>query len=556
VKRKRALDPYLYATADSPVDRRLMGQMKEQDETPASIDTSAPRFTLLVGPSPFTMPRGWEYYLTAPYEGASYIATVIHNAGYPIRIVDVRYSPNPLEIARREILSSTDVLGIATYEDNFPFVREIIDSTKEADPKMIIVCGGSLTTSVPHVFMQYSKTDILVISEGELTILELLESIARGTLAHDLPDIHGIVYRDSNGEVQRTPPRGQMTDLDCLPRMRLDLWPQARAPSGIQPQLITSFSRGCTMDCSFCFRTTPRVSAKSPEKFDAELCWLKEQYNTSFLFFSDLTFNADVRQTREICDVLEGYDFRWTSMCRCSYADPPRLAAMAKAGCDIILYGVESLGAEALKDVNKPTTESISIRAMRRTLEAGIRFGALLIVGLPGETAEGLDHMASWAEQHQHIVRVKYLQALPGTPIYYDWLRRGLIKSELDHLKWLSVEQSLPEDEFLNFNRFAEVDMRRTYQRIYEAYQPGPVMRFEHWPSHFEYFHPLPDNGAPHCVEYAGPNWRADFSSAGPPLIPGSERFTLSKTGPLGAVEYGAMLATSGAVRQAVSAKK
>ena len=57
---------------------------------------------------------------------------------------------------------------------------------------------------------------------------------------------------------------------------------------------------------------------------------------------------------------------------------------------------------------------------------------------------------------------------------------------------------------------------RTAYQRLYDAYQPGPVMDFKHYPKNFEYFHPgshAADNRA--ALDYAGSGWRSEFSSAG-----------------------------------------
>lgn len=542
-----SLAPELYEVADSTTDQRLMAQMREQDQAPVPTDRSLPRFTLLVGHSPFTMPRGWEYYLTTPYEGPTYIATVLSNAGYPVRIVDVRYALDPLGEAFEQVIRDTDVLGITTWEDNFPFTRELIDRVKDARPDLPVICGGSLVTSVPRVFMENTRTDIAVISEGELTILELMESMARGTLDRDLARIRGLWYRTPAGELLQTRPRGQMMDLDCLPRPRLELWPQAQGPGGMQPQIITSYSRGCKRDCSFCFRTTPQVAAKSQAKFAADIDWLQSRYGVDFLFFCDLTFSAETRQTLEMCDVLKGRGLRWTCMTRCADADMERLNAMDAAGCDIILFGVESLGGNALKEARKPTTENISIRALQRTMETNIRFGALLIVGLPGEDEAGLDHMAEWAEHYQHVVRVKYVSAMPGTTVYRKAILEGLVRSEVDHLNWLSIEQCLLEDEFINYNGLPEGVLRRTYKRIYDAYQPGPVMKFNHWPKNFAYFDPNPSDGSAHAVRYAGTGWRAEFASAGPHLAPGSERFTLDRVGPPGSFERGASLMACGA---------
>ena len=539
---KHSLAPELYTLATTKNDLRLMEIMREQDQAPLPTDSSLPTVSILVGPTPFTMPRGWEFFLTSPYEGVTYIATVLHNAGYPVRIVDVRYALDPLTEAYQQIMAGTDVLAVATFEDNFPFVRQLIDQVKAARPSLPVICGGSLVTSLPQVFLDFTRMDIGVISEGELTILELLNCLRQGGGAKELAKINGICYRDADGAPRRTPPRGQMPTLDFLPRMRLDLWPQSHDPRGLQPQIIASYSRGCKMDCGFCFRTTPQVTYKSPEKLAIELDWLKKEYHTEFVFFTDLTFNSEKPRTMEICEVIKQYKLGWTCLTKCANVDAEQLTAMKESGCDIALFGVESLGAKALQGVHKPTTENISVKAMHLSFAAGVRFGALLIVGLPGEEEASLNHMAEWAEEYQHVTRVKYLSAMPGTEVYRTALASGKIKSELDHVNWLSIEQGLHEDEFLNLTDLPESTIRAAHQRMYDSYQPGPVMDFQHFPAHFDYFYPNSNSGGPRSTAYAGEGWRAKFSSAGPHLTPGSERFTLEYTGAPGAAATGAAL--------------
>jgi radical SAM superfamily enzyme YgiQ (UPF0313 family) len=552
--RELSLAPELYTNSNEAVDERYMTQMREQDITPVPTDPSKPRFTLVVGPSPFTMMRGWEFFLTAPYEGATYISTVLYNSGYPVRIIDVRYSLDPLQDAYRQVMEGTDVLGVCTFEDNFPFCRELMDLVRANRPDIPIICGGSLVTSVPHVFMEHTACDIAVISEGEITILELMESYCEGRWEIDLPTIRGICYRGPDGRARRTRPRGQMMDLDSLPRMRLDLWPQAKSPMGLQPQIITSYSRGCKMDCSFCYRTTPQVRAKSPEKMDRDMNWLKSQYNIDFSFFVDLTFSSHRRQTLEICEVIKDYDIRWTCLTRCADMDAPRINAMRDSGADIILYGVESLGSEVLREARKGNSENLTVRAMRTTFDAGVRFGALLIVGLPNESEESLGHMVEFAEKYHHVTRVKYLSAMPGTTVYRQAIEKGLLRSEVDHLNWLSIEQALYEDEFLNVSGLPERACREAYRRIYDAYEPGPVMDFKHWPEHFQYFYPQPYDGLERSISYAGTGWRAKFSSAGAPLYPGSERYTLDRVADRAVAAAGSSLVPCGAKKADPSA--
>ncbi len=535
-----SLAPELYTDANTDVDVRFRELMREQDKTPVSTDSSKPRFTLVVGPSPFTMPRGWEFFLTSPYEGATYISTVLHNAGYPVRIIDVRFTPDPMNAAYRQVMEGTDVLGVATFEDNYPWTRDFVNRIKADAPDMPVILGGSLVTSVPQIFMKSTRADIAVISEGEITILELMEAYTKGQWEKRLPEIRGIWYRGEGGRPVATPPRGQMMDLDALPRMRLDLWPQAQSEQGLQPQIIASYSRGCKMDCSFCYRTTPQERAKSPEKMREELTWLKEQYGTEFIFFVDLTFTAHKKQTLDMLEAIKEHDLRWTCLTRCADVDPERLDSMREAGADIILYGVESLGKGILKQARKGNTENITQRAMWQTWDAGVRFGGLLIVGLPGEDAESLEHACEWAEEHKHITRVKYLSAMPGTTVYSQGVAQGYMRSEEEHLEWLSIEQGIWQDEFLNYNGLPESKLRDAYKRIYESYQPGPVMDFKHYPEHFWYLHGNREDGAEAAGEYGGEGWRTHHSSAGPPLVPGSEAFTLDRVGAPGMVEGGA----------------
>ena len=509
-----SLDPGLYVNAGTSLDRVLMDRMAQQGRTPVSPSTKMPRVTLVVGPSPFSMPRGWEFFLTSPYEGITYIATVLHNAGYPVRIVDVRYDRTPLETAYRQIMEGCDVVGIATFEDNYPFVEDLIREVKASRPNLPVILGGSLVTSVPHVFMQETRADIAVISEGELTILEVMDAFTAGQWAVRLPDIRGIWYRDAKGLVHANPPRGQMPDLESLPNMNLGLWPQAQDPRGLQPQIITSYSRGCKMDCSFCYRTTPQERVKSPQKLHSELTWLKQQYGINFAFFVDLTFTAHKKQTLEYLDVIEEFKIGWTCLTRNSDVDAETCKAMGKAGCDIALYGVESLTPAVLKEARKGSTEHIVMKAMKNTWDGGVRYGGLTIVGLPGETEESLDHMCQWAEDNQHITRVKYLSAMPGTTVYKQGLETGVIRSEVEHLRWLSVEQALERDEHLNYNQLPDAVMRRAYKRLYDSYQPGPVMDFQHFPEHFAYYDPEPTT-----------EWRAAFASAGAVPDPGTEKY-------------------------------
>ena len=144
--------------------------MRKQAITPEKIDPHKPCFGLVVAPSAFTVPVGWDFVLLQPFEGVAYIATILHNAGYRVKIIDVRLAAEPVEEALKQVLSGVDVLGIATYEDGFDFIESLVSRVKEKFPKMPVILGGSLVTSVPEVIMKNTLADIAVLGEGELTI--------------------------------------------------------------------------------------------------------------------------------------------------------------------------------------------------------------------------------------------------------------------------------------------------------------------------------------------------------------------------------------------------
>lgn len=93
---------------------------------------------------------------------------------------------------------------------------------------------------------------------------------------------------------------------------------------------------------------------------------------------------------------------------------------------------------------------------------------------------------------------------------------------------------------------------RDAYKRVYDAYQPGPVMDFQHWPEHFQYFHPQPADGTERSTSYAGNGWRADWSSAAAPLVPGSELYTLDKVADPEVAAVGSTLMDCGAKKLSV----
>ena len=82
----------------------------------------------------------------------------------------------------------------------------------------------------------------------------------------------------------------------------------------------------------------------------------------------------------------------------------------------IVEYGVESTDNGTLKRINRGHTFEVAEEAIRRTAERGIRVGAHIILGLPGETREMLIRQAgSLSTLPLTTLKLHQLQLIKGT---------------------------------------------------------------------------------------------------------------------------------------------
>jgi anaerobic magnesium-protoporphyrin IX monomethyl ester cyclase len=422
-------------------------------------------FALIVPPSPFVVPVGWEWTHTAPFEGPSVIASVIKGLGFGFKLIDQREDFNTENI--RSKIKDFDYIGIATYEDSFPYQKRIIEICKEENPDAFVILGGPLVTSVPELIMKHTKADFAVVGEGELTTIELLDRLSLRMHAKQISEIDGLAWKDRNGNVTINKPREQMQNLDAVPVQDFSVW--ERFSGKDIPEIYLSTTRGCPHACSFCFRAMPKYREKSIAIVKKEIDYLKK-YNFKHAWINDLTFNVDDDRTHHLLDeAFATYKFSWNSFNRVTNVNLEVLKKMKEHGCDIILYGFEAISQDILNSYRKGITQNDMINAILLTREAGIKVGGLFIIGAPEETAGSLEFMFNFCKEFKEITRVKYLSALPGTPLYYQCIKDGIIKDEIEHLDWLAREQSIEED--IDEKGFLFMAHNITKTQLKEAYK-------------------------------------------------------------------------------------
>jgi anaerobic magnesium-protoporphyrin IX monomethyl ester cyclase len=354
----------------------------------------------------------------------SYLAGVLAQERIEVKILDflvTRYHPEKL---RRELEEyQPQIVGVTCVTLNYLIARRMLKVCKAFDPDIFTVIGG------PHVTFALEETllgapwiDAIVIGEGERTLVELVRAAAEDK---DVRHVPGIAFADGN-VVVKTPPRPLIEDLDQLPLPARELLPMARYRAlGTPCTVITS--RGCPYSCIFCSGHRmfgPRVRFRSPGLVVDEIEKLHRDFGLAKINIVDDTFTLNHRHTRAVCEEMlrRNLKMQWSVFARVDRISEDLAQLMSRAGCEWLLFGVESADEGILKTVKKGITPDQVRRGVKIAAEAGINVFNSFILGLPGESWDTARKSLAFGDELCHKYGARYgfhmLSPLPGTEIY------------------------------------------------------------------------------------------------------------------------------------------
>ncbi len=348
---------------------------------------------------------------TLPPLGLAMLAAVARAAGFTVAIIDAECLGLTAEEAAQAALTlAPRVLGVSAVTMTVHDSALVARLVKSAAPSTFAIIGGAHVSALPEATLEaFPWLDAAALGEAEQTLVEVLTALIRreGSLRTlgslhgplSLRDIPGLLLRDSGGELIRTASREPLVDLDALPFPAWDLLPSLadayRPPlNGVSrlpgSSLITS--RGCAGRCTFCDRAVSghRMRFHSAVYVLGMVETLHAEYGIRDIHFHDDNFLANPARLLELCELLEArrMDLRWSAEGRVDLVRPDLLAAMKRAGCWQIAFGLESGSQEMLDRLSKGTTIEQACEAIRMTHAAGIQSRGLFMVGTPGETPD------------------------------------------------------------------------------------------------------------------------------------------------------------------------
>ncbi|HEY1657405.1 MAG TPA: radical SAM protein [Candidatus Sulfotelmatobacter sp.] len=225
-------------------------------------------------------------------------------------------------------------------------------------PHVKIVWGGYFATNYTAAVLNSEYVDFAVRGQGELTFLELLSALREN---REMQNIAGLSYKDPDGRARNNPER-PMKPPDTFPWL-----PYHRLP--VEKYLLPTFlgkrtavhqaSIGCPFRCNFCGVVNfsgSREKMEAPERTEAVLRHLAQNYGVDAIQFYDNNFFLREDHTQELAKRIEPLNLKWwcegRSDIMMSYSDAT-FEAIRRAGCKMIFFGAESGNNETLKEMKK-----------------------------------------------------------------------------------------------------------------------------------------------------------------------------------------------------------
>jgi radical SAM superfamily enzyme YgiQ (UPF0313 family) len=330
--------------------------------------------------------------------GLAYVAAVTPNH-WQVKICDENFDAVDYETA--------DLVGITAFTSNINRAYAIASEYRRRETPVVI--GGIHASMFPDEAERYA--DSVVVGEAE--------------------GVWPNVIRDFEADQLAARYQGPRIDLTSRPpRPRRDLFHPGYFWHSIQT------SRGCPFNCRFCSVSRylgTQYRQRSPEDILDELAEIPGRY----VAFVDDNLIGYSRKDRERAMALfsgmidRRLRKRWWMQTSINAAEDPRLVKMAaKAGCQFVFIGFETLQGDALRQMGKSVNLTVGVQNYRNVVRTFHRHGigvlGAFIIGHDGETSKYYQDLARFMVRSGiDMFQVSILTPLPGTALMEDFQREG-----------------------------------------------------------------------------------------------------------------------------------
>ncbi len=191
---------------------------------------------------------------------------------------------------------------------------------------------------------------------------------------------------------------------------------------------VVSTSRGCQNKCAFCYNSSKNcVHVKRPIKDVIEDI---RTINKKFIYFIDDNFISDIEYTFKLLKQIKRFNIRWGCAVTTDINNHiDLLEEMARAGCQSVFIGFESINTKSLKSVNKANKVGEYEKMIRNIHERGIMVNASMVFGLDGDDKTVFKNSIDWlVKMKVETLTSHILTPYPGTRVYDKMLSENRIR--------------------------------------------------------------------------------------------------------------------------------
>jgi radical SAM superfamily enzyme YgiQ (UPF0313 family) len=321
--------------------------------------------------------------LPMPLLGPVYLGTILRDRGHEVEIYNEDFfTPDYSRL-------DADLIGISILTATAPRGYEIADKF----PREKVIIGGVHASLLPEEALLHARQ--VVVGEAEEVIADVVEGRLKDPVVQGRP----------------------VEDLDALP------FPDFTLVKGFKPRIPiipVSTSRGCPFDCSFCTVTKMfgrRYRFRSAENVMEELT----RRGAHRYFFCDDNFTANPARTQRLLAMIEASPIRgWICQIRCDVArDKELLAAMERAGCNVVCIGLESINKETLRSFGKRQSVRQIVHAIRSIHRRGIKIHGMFVLGGEDDSLKTVWDTVRFAIREKlDTLQISILTPFPGTRVY------------------------------------------------------------------------------------------------------------------------------------------
>ena len=217
-------------------------------------------------------------------------------------------------------------------------------------------------------------------------------------------------------------------------------------------ELVMTASRGCPFDCTFC--AIPRMDGNEDRRrpIGPMLDFISDavpRYGFDYVTFAAPTFTARPGWVRQFCkEVLaRNMEFRWRCVTAIRALPRDLVGSMAESGCIRIAFGVETLEKQLYPVLGerKFTTEDAVLERLSWCRDAGIKVLCYLMIGVPGQTKEGVRYTLATLKAAGASARVTAYSPYDSVDKAEDTLQ-ALMMQDRNTVSWSNVSDMTPKE--------------------------------------------------------------------------------------------------------------